>query len=124
NGFRTLPCLIAWFILLLVRVAPLCGQQTELRPELVERIDRLIQQLDDDKFEVREKAEKELAAIGESARAKLTTASQAGPFERRERAAKLLNEIRRAGAGLRHIATITHEGLAGAVTLVISPDGR
>jgi 6-phosphogluconolactonase (cycloisomerase 2 family) len=100
------------------------SQQLEPPAEREARIDRLIQQLDDDKFEVREKAEKELAAIGEAARAKLTSASQDGPFERRERAAKLLREIRRAGAGLRHVATTKHEGLAGAVTLVISPDGR
>ena len=109
---------------LLVLASIAWSQEAESAAQRDARIDRLIQQLDDDKFEVREKAEKELAAIGEAARTKLLTACQDGPFERRERAAKLLREIRRAGVGLRHVATTTHEGLAGAVTLVISPDGR
>src|SRR5437762_2287737 len=43
------------------------SQEAKSPAELAERIDRLIKQLDDDKFEVREKAEQELLKIGEPA---------------------------------------------------------
>jgi hypothetical protein len=64
------------------------SQQSDSSAALAARIDRLIQQLDDDKFEVREKAEAELAAIGEPALAKLTVAAKDASAERSQRAAK------------------------------------
>jgi 6-phosphogluconolactonase (cycloisomerase 2 family) len=110
--------------LLMLFVAELNGQEAESAAQLAARIDRLIVQLDDDKFQVREKAEAELTQIGEPALAKLTAASKDASAERSQRAAKVLKEIRRAGLGLRHIGSIRHEALLGAVTLAISPDGR
>ena len=61
------------------------------------------------------------AAIGEPAREKLTAAAKDASFERSQRATKLLKDLRRSGAGLRHIATVKHEGLAGAVTVWALP---
>jgi hypothetical protein len=60
----------------LVLASSAWSQQSDVPAELAARIDCLSQQLDDDKFDVREKAEAELAAIGEPARAKLTVAAK------------------------------------------------
>src|SRR5207237_2126302 len=100
------------------------AQQAESPAALAARIDRLVRQLDDDKFEVREKAEAELAAIGETALSKLTAAVKDPSAERSQRAAKILKELRRSSAGLRHVGTVQHEGLRGAVTVAISGDGH
>src|SRR5438874_1517007 len=90
-------------VFLLEAVAPWArAQQAEAQAALTARIDRLIRQLDDEKFEVREKAETELAAIGEPALSKLTTAAKDPSAERSQRAAKILKELRRASVGLRH----------------------
>jgi hypothetical protein len=58
-------------LLLLAIAGPTWSQQPQSSADLGARIDRLIQQLDDDKFEAREKAEAELASIGEAALARL-----------------------------------------------------
>ena len=100
------------------------GQPQESPAELAARIDKLIQQLDDDQFAAREQAEAELAAIGQPATARLLEATKDASAERRLRADKVLQAIKRAGLGLRHVGTLTHPMLAGAVTLVISPDGQ
>jgi 6-phosphogluconolactonase (cycloisomerase 2 family) len=112
------------FALMLLVALRLHAQEPSSPTALTARIERLIRQLDDEKFEVREKAEKDLAAIGEPAREKLTAATKDASFERSQRAAKLLKELRRNSVGLRYLSTVKHEGLAGAVTVAISPDGR
>jgi 6-phosphogluconolactonase (cycloisomerase 2 family) len=109
---------------LLFGAAFLNAQEANSPKALAERIERLIKQLDDEKFEVREKAEKDLAAIGEPAREKLTAATKDASFERSQRAAKLLKELRRNSAGLSHVQTVTDDGLKGMVTVAISPDGK
>src|SRR5262245_16219782 len=111
-------------LLALVFVSTALGQQADTDKELAARIDRLIQQLGDDSFTVREKAEQELADIGEPALAKLAIAVKDSSAERSQRAAKLLKDVRRSGVGLRHLETVQHPALIGAVTLVISPDGQ
>jgi 6-phosphogluconolactonase (cycloisomerase 2 family) len=98
--------------------------QAEADKELAAKIDRLIRELADDSFAVREKAEQELAQIGEAALAKLQIAANDSSAERSQRATKLLKEIRRAGVGLRHLETVQHPALMGAVTLTLSPDGQ
>jgi 6-phosphogluconolactonase (cycloisomerase 2 family) len=92
--------------------------------ELATNIERLIRELGDDSFTVREKAEKELVEIGEPAIARLTTAAKDASFERSQRAAALLTVIRRSGVGLRHVATVHNPALMGAVTVMLSPDGK
>src|SRR5262245_6613077 len=67
------------------------AQLAESRAILTARIERLIQQLDDDNFAVREKAEAELTTIGEPAREKLTAAAKDSAAERSRRAAKILD---------------------------------
>src|SRR5437762_11546782 len=78
------------------------AQQNEPSAERDARIDRLIQQLDDEKFEVREKAEAELAAIGEAALPKLLVALKDSAAERKERAEKLVRRIRELDSGLEY----------------------
>ena len=116
---RALLCL-AWISL----AAAAWAQEAETPEQLAARIDKLIVQLDDDSFAVREKAQADLAAIGEPALAKLKVAVKDTSAERRQRADKILAELQRWGLGLRLIGTIQNPGLAGAVTLTLSPDGQ
>src|SRR4029078_1484368 len=104
---------------LLLSAGKVRTQEAEAPADLDARIERLIKQLDDDKFQVREEAEQEWAQSGEPAVSKLTAATKDSSFERAERAGKLLKEIRRARIGLRHIEKVIHQGLAGAVTVVL-----
>src|SRR5262245_18065076 len=90
----------------LVNVRPARAQQVKDTAQLESRIDRLIQQLDDDKFEVREKAEAQLAAIGEVALAKLIAATKDTAPERKERAEKLVKRIREGRTGLQYLSSI------------------
>jgi 6-phosphogluconolactonase (cycloisomerase 2 family) len=127
---RALPCLrllpagvLAVLGCLAIAVGAL-GQQGESPEELAARIDRLIVQLDDDNFTVRENASAELAEIGLPAFDKLTATSKDAAVERRQRAAKILAAIKRAEVGLRLASQIRHASLRGAVTLALSPDGR
>jgi HEAT repeat protein len=89
-------------LLMLAAASSVHGQQAEADKELAAKIDRLIQDLGDDSFAVREKAEQELTDIGEPALAKLAIAVKDASAERSQRAAKLLKDVRRSGVGLRH----------------------
>jgi 6-phosphogluconolactonase (cycloisomerase 2 family) len=100
------------------------AQRAADEAELRARIDRLIVQLDDDKFQTRENAQKELLEIGGAAAEKLAIAAKDISLERSQRAAKLLREIRRSDLGLRHVMTLEAAELGGAVNLVLSPDGK
>jgi 6-phosphogluconolactonase (cycloisomerase 2 family) len=102
----------------------LWSQQEESPAAREARIDRLILQLDDDKFEVREKAEAELADVGEAALPKLLLAVKDTAAERRERAAKLLRQIREQGVGLQFMSAVKRDDLSNANSAAISPDGR
>jgi 6-phosphogluconolactonase (cycloisomerase 2 family) len=100
------------------------GQEAETPAQLAARIDRLIQQLDDDKFEIRERAEADLAAIGEAALAKAEAAKQDSSAERSQRAAKVAKRIREARVGLRYVSSICRADLAGPVSVSVSSDGQ
>jgi 6-phosphogluconolactonase (cycloisomerase 2 family) len=100
------------------------SQQTAPPAELEARIVRLIQQLDHDSFDVREKAEAELAMIGEPALPKLTTAAKDASAERSQRAAKLLKQIRLDNVGLRFVSSVKRADLNYANSATVSPDGR
>jgi 6-phosphogluconolactonase (cycloisomerase 2 family) len=114
---------VAGALLLLVGLAAQ-AQQPESAADLQARIEKLIRQLDDDSFAAREQAERDLETIGEAAMPKLTAALKDDSAERRLRADKLLQALKRAGLGLRHLSTIKHPFLQGAVTLTLSPDGK
>jgi 6-phosphogluconolactonase (cycloisomerase 2 family) len=115
-----------WLSLLLVLTLAgiAASQQAETPAEQASRIDMLIRQLDADSFSARQKAQMELAEIGEAAFEQLTAAAKDSSVERSQRATALLKEIRLGRLGLRHLSTVRHDGLLGAVTLVISPDGQ
>jgi 6-phosphogluconolactonase (cycloisomerase 2 family) len=92
--------------------------------KLAERIDRLIRELDDDSFTVREKATTELAEIGGPAIEQVTVATKDDSAERRQRAVKILALLKRAEIGLRLASQIKHEALQGGVTAAFSPEGK
>ena len=95
----------------------------------VRQIELLITQLDDDGFQIREAAEKELAKIGVAAeqqliKAKATTTSA----EVRARITRLLKSI--AGTGMKPleslipVAVLTEEQIGGVRSLAFSHDGK
>src|SRR5438094_10564496 len=90
RAIRFLVGLAAGFLLSLVPIGQLQSQEAQSPANLQARIDLLIQQLDDDKFEAREKAEADLVAIGEPAIGKLAAATKDAAAERSQRAAKVL----------------------------------
>ncbi len=100
------------------------AHQKESPSELASRIDSLIQQLDDEDVLVGLEAETALVKIGAPAVAKLTAATKEGSPKRRQSAAEVLNDIAWATAGMEFSSQIKHPNLAGAVTLVLSPDGK
>ena len=108
----------------LVSVGTTLAQRAELPAELAARIDRLIVELDDDSFEVREKAMASLVEIGPAALAKVTAAAKDSSTERSQRAASALKSIRQAMTGLKFVSDARHDTLMGAVTLTLSPDGK
>jgi hypothetical protein len=62
-------------------------------PSIAKKAEQLIEQLGDDAWQVREKATKELIALGRPAVAKLTDAARSGDTEVKWRAAHVLKEI-------------------------------
>jgi 6-phosphogluconolactonase (cycloisomerase 2 family) len=102
----------------------LAAQRAELPAELEVRIDRLIQQLSDVKPKVREEATAALIQIGTPAAAKLKLAVKDATPERSRGATDILNVFARAEIGLRFSSQIKRKGLAGAVTVVLSSDGK
>jgi WD40 repeat protein len=116
---------IAWqFAAALLLLSSAWSQQPQSPADREARIDRLISQLDDDQFQVREKAEAELAAIGEAALAKLVAALKDSAPERRERAEKLVKRIREGSTGLRLVTSIQRDDLLNGNSAAVSPDGK
>jgi 6-phosphogluconolactonase (cycloisomerase 2 family) len=111
-------------VLLLTLASPAWPQERQTPAEREARIDRLIQQLDDDKFDVREKAEQELASIGEPALAKLIAAAKDASAERSQRAEKLLKQIRTGNTSLRYLSAVQRDDLVNANSASVSPDGK
>ncbi|HEX5270856.1 MAG TPA: WD40 repeat domain-containing protein [Gemmataceae bacterium] len=62
-------------------------------------LDKLIAQLDDDEFEVREKATEQLIALGRSAEAAVKKAAASGSAEVRQRATQILGRLEKGGTG-------------------------
>ncbi|HEV3119047.1 MAG TPA: hypothetical protein VGY58_18480, partial [Gemmataceae bacterium] len=111
--------------LVLVAMACVATAQSPAPPaDLESRIDRLIRDLADDRPEVRQKAASELMKIGLPAVKKLTAAAKDAASEPGQLAADLLKDIARVAAGLRFSSQIKRPELMGAVTLVLSPDGK
>jgi 6-phosphogluconolactonase (cycloisomerase 2 family) len=109
---------------LLAMTGAAAGQAEESSENLDARIDRLIQQLDDDNPEVRDAATTDLIKIGQPAVAKLIITAKEGRLAAGQRADQILNAVSRTAAGLRFASAIKRNELQGAVTLVLSPDGK
>jgi hypothetical protein len=80
--------LLGSMLVLLAMAGMAAAQPAESPAELALRIDRLIQQLNDDRFEVREEATISLIKIGLSAEAKLSAAAKDGAPETPRRPAE------------------------------------
>jgi 6-phosphogluconolactonase (cycloisomerase 2 family) len=117
-------CFLAAWLAAFAWLATADAQEVAPDRELEARIDRLIVQLDDEKFRTRESAERELLEIGQPALARLEAAAKDSSLERSERAARLLRDIRRGDMGMRHLSTVATAELNGAVNLALSPDGK
>jgi 6-phosphogluconolactonase (cycloisomerase 2 family) len=102
-------------------VAPASGQTPA---DETRKIDRLVLELDSDSFDVREKAEKELASLGEKARDAVERATKSTSAEVRQRATRILRELKKGAVGLRHLATTKRDDMQGACGLELSPDGN
>jgi 6-phosphogluconolactonase (cycloisomerase 2 family) len=100
------------------------AQQTESPAALAARVEQLIQRLDDEKFEVRERAEAELATMGEAGLAALNAATRDGSAERRLRASRIVKRIRQENIGLRFVSSVQREELLTANSAAVSPDGK
>lgn len=106
---------------LLLCSAPVRGQDSA---ETAKNIDRLILELDSDSFQIREDAEKALVKIGDPARASLEKATRSTSAEVRQRATRILRELKKGAVGLRHLANIKRDDMQGACGLELSPDGN
>ncbi len=88
------------------------------------KIDQLILELDSDSFDLREKAEKQLASLGEKAREAVEKATKSTSAEVRQRATRILRELKKGAVGLRHLATTKRDDMQGTCGLELSPDGN
>lgn len=115
-----------WFLLLVAALAAeqACAQQSADSAAVEERVKLLVKQLDDDSFQVREDAEKALAAIGERALDEVAAAAKSDSPEVRQRAGRILKDLRRQSIGLRHLEVSQRDELVGAVTVAVSTDGK
>lgn len=109
----------------LLAIAPtVAAQQADVAADVAARLDRLIQELDNDEFEVRERAERELIEAGEAALPKLRAASRDSATERRQRAARAAKQIRIKNTGLTFVSRIERPELVNTNSVAISPDGK
>lgn len=87
-------------------------------------IDQLIVLLESSDSEVRDQATAQLIKIGQPAVAKLMVAAKEGSLESGRKADQILNVLALNAAGLKFVRQIKRSELRGAVTLVLSPDGK
>ncbi len=88
------------------------------------KVAELIKQLDADDFQAREDAERALIALGEQALAAVSEAAKSDSIEVKQRAMKILAEIRHTRTGLVYVGNIKQADLQGVVTAEVSADGK
>jgi 6-phosphogluconolactonase (cycloisomerase 2 family) len=98
--------------------------QEPSKADLKQKIDALIQKLDDETFQIREDAEKALGELGEAALEAVTKAAQSTSAEVKQRAGRILRKLREESVGLRHIGLVKRDDMRGACTLASSADGK
>ena len=92
--------------------------------QLAEHIQKLIRQLDDDEFQVREKAEKTLIEIGPPAKKALEKAAESDSAEVKFRAKRALEKVRALSSRLRLVESVYHNNMTGMVSTTVSRDGK
>lgn len=113
--------LLVWAVLL-AGTAP--AQQPAADAEQTRKVEELILQLDSDNFQTREDAEKALAGLGDKAIDAVTKATRSTSAEVRQRAARILRDLRKGAVGLKHLTTLKREDMQGVCGLEMSPDGK
>src|SRR5262245_15763391 len=98
--------------------------QESPKADLKQKIDTLLQKLDDEAFQIREDAEKALVELGESALDAVTQATRSTSAEVKQRAGRILRKLREGSVGLRHVGLLKRDDLQGACTLASSADGK
>ncbi len=112
------------FVVLIATAASTSGPEKPADADLAKKIATLIQQLDDDVFEVRERAEKALVELGEAALDAAAEASRSTSAEVKQRAGRIVRALREASAELRHVGLVQRDDLRGCCTLASSADGK
>ncbi len=120
----TLGALAAAALWLLLLPTASSGQEPKPDAATAEQIAELIRQLDADDFQVREDAEQALIALGEPALAAASEAAKSDSAEVKQRALKIVAEIRRTRIGLLYVGNIKQPELSGIVTAESSADGK
>lgn len=100
------------------------AQPAESPQELSARIDRLIQKLGDDSSDIRDEVKTALIKIGPPAATKLFEATRDSDPTRSHAAVEAFRIVAWAKSGLKFVSQIKRHELQGAVTIVLSPDGR
>ena len=113
---------VGWFLAAVCTCA--MAQQPPADAELARKIDALILQLDSDSFEARESAEKQLLALGDKAKDAVTKATRSTSAEVRQRAGRILRELRKGTVDLKHLAIVKRGDMLGACGLDLSVDGK
>jgi 6-phosphogluconolactonase (cycloisomerase 2 family) len=114
---------VALLLICVVHSPPARGQDSQENATAA-KVAELIKLLDADDFQAREDAEKALIALGESALAAAKAATNSDSAEVKERAQKIVTEIRRTRTGLVYVGNIKTPELLGIVTAEASDDGK
>jgi 6-phosphogluconolactonase (cycloisomerase 2 family) len=96
----------------------------ELSAELAQKINRWIRELDDDSFQIREEAEKNLIEIGLPAWDAVLKATESPSNEVRTRARKILATYRQRKKHLQFVHSESRPELRYAVSATVSTDGK
>jgi 6-phosphogluconolactonase (cycloisomerase 2 family) len=102
---------------------PAAAQDNQDNAETARTIDRLILELDSDNFQTREDAEKALAKLGATARDAVEKATRSTSAEVRQRATRILRELKKSSLGLKHVEFAKRDDMRGVCGIELSPDG-
>lgn len=100
------------------------AESKEPSTELSERINRLIQQLDDDSFRIREEAERALIEIGLPAWDAVSRASKGDSAETKWRARRVLVMLGQLKKDLQYVDSVSQPALSYVVSATLSADGK
>jgi 6-phosphogluconolactonase (cycloisomerase 2 family) len=87
-------------------------------------IEQLILELDSDSFQTREDAEKALVRLGDKVREQIERATRSTSPEVRQRAARILRDLKKGPVGLKHLGFTKRDDMQGVCGLEVSDDGK